>query len=148
ANALRRAVRLRESLAVPRVSDLGATFASTAGKIELETAGDVDEGKVVERLVQKAVLAVFNRHFQPTSFGELLEAFGRGLTWEVGETMPALDYERHARRSTGFGEAMSRLGADGDPARVAAAVEFVFGALHLNRNLNKDRGAVGPRYKA
>jgi magnesium chelatase subunit I len=147
-NALRRAVRLRERLAVPRVSDLGATFASTAGKIELETAGDGDEAKVVERLTQKALLTVFNRHFQAAAFGELLEAFGRGFTWEVGETMPAADYERHARRAPGFGDAMTRLGASGHPVRVAAAVEFVLEGLHLNRKLNKDRGARGPRYKA
>jgi magnesium chelatase subunit I len=147
-NALRRAVRLRERLAVPRVSDLGATFASTAGKIELETAGDGDEAKVVERLTQKALLTVFNRHFQAAAFGELLEAFGRGFTWEVGETMPAADYERHARRAPGFGDAMTRLGASGHPVRVAAAVEFVLEGLHLNRKLNKDRGARGPRYRA
>jgi magnesium chelatase subunit I len=147
-NALRRAVRLRESLAVPRVSDLGAALPSTAGKIELEAAGDGDEGKVVERLTQKAVLTVFNRHFQAAQFGELLEAFGRGLTWEVGEAMPAGDYDRQARRATGFGAAMTRLGAAGHPARVAAAVEFVLEGLHLNRKLNKDRGAGGPRYKA
>ena len=35
---------------------------------------------------------------------------------------------------------MSRLGAAGHPARVAAAVEFVLEGLHLNRKLNKDRG--------
>ena len=147
-NALRRAVRLREPLAVPRVSDLGATLASTAGKIELETAGEGDEGKVIERLAQKAVLTVFNRHFQAAQFGELLEAFGRGMTWDVGEAMPAADYERQASRAAGFGAAMSRLGAAGHPARVAAAVEFVLEGLHLNRKLNKDRGAGGPRYKA
>jgi magnesium chelatase subunit I len=147
-NALRRAMRLREPLAVPRVSDLGAIYASTAGKIELETAGDGDEGKVVERLAQKAVLSVFNRHFQAAQFGELLDAFGRGLTWEVGETMPAADYERQAGRAAGFSAAMARLGGAGHPARVAAAVEFVLEGLHLNRKLNKDRGAGGPRYRA
>jgi magnesium chelatase subunit I len=115
-NALRRAVRLREPLAVPRVSDLGATLASTAGKIELETAGEGDEAKVIERLAQKAVLTVFNRHFQAGQFGELLEAFGRGMTWDVGEAMPAADYERQATRGAGFGTAMSRLGASGHPA--------------------------------
>src|SRR5262245_36038212 len=147
-NALRRAVRLREGLAVPRVSDLGAVLASTAGKIELETAGDGDEGKIVERLAQKAVLTVFNRHFQATAFSALLEAFGRGLTWEVGETMAAADYERQVARVAGFGAAMSHLGAADHPARAAAAIEFVLEGLHLNRKLNKDRGAGGPRYKA
>ena len=147
-NALRRAVRLREPLAVPRVSDLSATLASTVGKIELETAGDGDEVKVVERLAQKAVLAVFNRRFQTAAFEELLQAFGLGLTWEVGEAMPAVDYQRQVGRAAGFGAAMERLGAADHPARIAAAVEFVLEGLHLNRKLNKDRGAGGPRYKA
>ncbi|MGH2356514.1 MAG: sigma 54-interacting transcriptional regulator, partial [Candidatus Limnocylindria bacterium] len=38
--ALKRAVRLGESSAAPRISDLPAVVASTAGKIELETLGD------------------------------------------------------------------------------------------------------------
>jgi magnesium chelatase subunit I len=147
-NALRRAVRLREAVVVPRVSDLGATLASTAGKIELETAGDGDEGKVVERLTQKAVLTVFNRHFQVGAFGELLEAFGRGLSLEVGEGMAAAEYERQAAHAAGLGAAMAKLGAAGHPARVAAAVEFVLEGLHLNKKLNKDRGTGGgPRYR-
>ena len=62
--------------------------------------------------------------------------------------MLAADYERQAARVPGFGAAMSHLGAAGHPARVAAAIEFVLEGLHLNRKLNKDRGAAGPRYKA
>ncbi|HEX2483396.1 MAG TPA: magnesium chelatase, partial [Methylomirabilota bacterium] len=106
------------------------------------------EVKVVERLAQKAVLAVFNRRFQTAAFEELLQAFGLGLTWEVGEAMPAVDYQRQVGRAAGFGAAMERLGAADHPARIAAAVEFVLEGLHLNRKLNKDRGAGGPRYKA
>src|SRR5207244_7936552 len=49
AAALKRAVRLGEPVAAPRVSDLGAVVASTAGKIELETLGDETRGeKVIE----------------------------------------------------------------------------------------------------
>ena len=40
AAALKRAVRLGEATAAPRISDLPAVVASTAGKIELETLGD------------------------------------------------------------------------------------------------------------
>ena len=51
-SALKRAIRLDETLAVPRVSDLGALGASTTGKIELETLGDeTREDRVVEKLV-------------------------------------------------------------------------------------------------
>src|SRR5206468_1134220 len=45
ASALKRAIRLREEIAVPRVSDLGALAASTVGKIELESVGDGNEEK-------------------------------------------------------------------------------------------------------
>jgi magnesium chelatase subunit I len=148
ANALRRAVRLREPLAVPRVSDLPALVPSTAGKIELEAAGDVDEARLVERLTQKAVLGVFNRHFQAAAFADLLEAFGQGLVLQVGERMPAAEYERQLAEVRSLRAALVRVGAAGHPARVAAGLEFVLEGLHLNRKLNKDRGADGPRYRA
>jgi magnesium chelatase subunit I len=148
ANALRRAVRLREALAVPRISDLPATFASTAGKIELEVAGESDDAKILERLVQKAVLSVFNRHLQASAFAGLLESFGGGLTLDVGESMPAADYERQAARAGALRPVLAALGATGHPARVAAAMEFVLEGLHLNRKLNKDRAAGGLRYRS
>src|SRR5439155_1706829 len=62
ANAYKRALRLGEEEAVPRVSDLGALVASTTGKIELETLGDeTPEERVVDRLVTKATHIVFSR---------------------------------------------------------------------------------------
>src|SRR5437762_428993 len=42
-NAMRRAIRCDERQVSPRVSDLSAVLASTAGKIELETVGDTSE---------------------------------------------------------------------------------------------------------
>src|SRR4051812_48907582 len=60
-NALKRAIRLGEGRVVPRVSDMEAVIASTSGKIELEAVGDTSEEKILDRLVQRAVLSVFNR---------------------------------------------------------------------------------------
>src|SRR5215212_8203149 len=59
-NAIKRAIRLNERQAAPRVSDLPALISSTAGKIELEAVGDAREDRVIEKLMQGAVLAVFN----------------------------------------------------------------------------------------
>ena len=62
AAALKRAVRLGETDAAPRVSDLPALVASTAGKVELETLGDeVPEERVVDRLLARAIQNVFRR---------------------------------------------------------------------------------------
>ena len=53
------------------------------------------------------------------------------------------------REVPGLREAVERLGtfdvADGaqEPALVASAVEFLLEGLHLQRRLNKDRGADG-----
>ena len=62
-SALKRAIRLGEPVACPRVSDLDAMLASTSGKIELETVGEASEEKILGKLAQKAVLSVFNRAF-------------------------------------------------------------------------------------
>src|SRR5687768_8884231 len=59
ANAARRALKLGEKDVVPRISDLDALAASTAGKVEIETLDEGRDEQVVERLVKAAVLTVF-----------------------------------------------------------------------------------------
>ncbi|MGI9034143.1 MAG: sigma 54-interacting transcriptional regulator, partial [Acidimicrobiales bacterium] len=61
ANATRRALRLGETVVVPRVSDLDALPASTAGKVEIEMVDEGDDGAVLVRIVKSSVLGVFRR---------------------------------------------------------------------------------------
>jgi len=147
-NALRRSIRLREQPVVPRVSDLTALVASTAGKIELEAMGEPDESKVIDKLVQRAVLNVFNRRFQPAAFDELLGAFERGMTLEVADTMASVEYTRQVARVGGLSIALETLGARGHPARVASGLEFILEGLHLHRKLNKERTPGRLRYRS
>ncbi|HEY3060832.1 MAG TPA: magnesium chelatase [Chloroflexota bacterium] len=147
-SALRRAIRLRERQVAPRISDLVALTQSTGGKIELETVGDRDEEKVIEKLLQKAVLNVFNRHFALHEFDELLANFDNGLKIDVGDTLPSLDYVRQAAEVSGFTPAIKKLGGQGNPAQIASAIEIVLEGLHLNRKLNKDRSAARMRYRS
>src|SRR5437870_773200 len=63
ANALRRAIRLGEHDVVPRISDLPYVIPTISGKVEFETVEDGKEDQIIEKLVQGAVVAVFNRHF-------------------------------------------------------------------------------------
>ncbi|MGI9146317.1 MAG: magnesium chelatase [Chloroflexota bacterium] len=147
-SALRRAIRLREKQVAPRISDLIALAQSTGGKIELETVGDRDEEKVVEKLLQKAVLNVFNRHFAVHEFDELLTSFDNGLKIEVGDTLPSLEYMRQAAEVAGFAPAIKKLGGQGNPAQIASAIELVLEGLHLNRKVNKDRTAGRMRYRS
>jgi magnesium chelatase subunit I len=58
-----------------------------------------------------------------------------------------MEYVHQASRSEPMREAAAKLGAQGDPAVVASAVEFVLEGLHLSRKLNKDRQAGRIRYR-
>jgi magnesium chelatase subunit I len=147
ANALRRALRTGETDVSPRVCDLPALLASTSGKIELETVGDTREDRIVDRLIQGAVLNVFNRYFTVQEFDDLVHAFEDGLNVEVGDTMPSMEYMLQASSAVGLKAAVTRLGAPNNPASIASAVEFVLEGLHLNRKLNKDRMDHRTRYR-
>ncbi len=154
AAAIKRAVRLREPMAAPRISDLGAVLAATTGKVEVETVGeDTPEERIVERLVTKAVFATFNRRASLDRLSPVIEAFEDGLVIETGERVPSREYVRWMGEVPGLREAVERLGTfdvtDGaqEPALVASAVEFLLEGLHLQRRLNKDRGATGVTYR-
>jgi magnesium chelatase subunit I len=145
-NATRRAIRLGERQAAPRVADLAAVMASTTGKIELEGLGEVREDQIVDKLVSSAVVSVFNRHFSVREFDRLVLAFDNGLVVESSDMMPSLDYVHQLSHLDGVAEAVSKLGVGGNPAAVASAVEFILEGLHLNRRLNKDEGRGPARY--
>jgi magnesium chelatase subunit I len=148
AAALKRAVRLGEPAAAPRISDLPAVVASTAGKIELETLGDeTREDRVVEKLVARAVVNVFNRHFALSELVPLVERFEEeGLEAEVGELVPSDAHGELAAAVPELRAAIARLDAGESPAGIASAAEFVLEGLHLNRRLNKERRGGRTRY--
>jgi magnesium chelatase subunit I len=147
AAALKRAVRLGEPTAAPRISDLPSVVASTAGKIELETLGDeVREDRVVEKLVQRAVVNVFNRAFALSELAEVLDRFETGITAEVGEEVGSASHERLVSQVPELGRVVGRLDVGESPAALASGVEFVLEGLHLNRRLNKERRGGGVRY--
>src|SRR6267142_706084 len=129
-NALKRAIKLDEREVAPRVSDLGAIVASTSGKI-----------------VQKAVLNVFNRSFTGGELDAVVTAFQGGFGIDVADSMPSTEYVRQIAEVRALQPALKKLGA-GDAASTAAALEFVLEGLHLSRKLNKDSRAGRYRYRS
>ena len=143
ANAMRRALHTGEHEVVPRVSDLDALVASTAGKIEIETIDDGRESQVLERIVKASVLEVFRARVRPEKLAELVRAFDDGRVVHTGEDVPSSEYTDLLGSIDGLREALADLGVGETPAGVASAVEFVLEGLHLSKRLNKD--AVGTR---
>ena len=89
-NATRRAIRLGERQAAPRVSDLAARprFDHRQDR-DREDWAKSSEDQVVDKLIQGAVAAVFNRYFSVREFDRLVLAFDNGLTVEASEMMPS-----------------------------------------------------------
>ncbi len=146
-NACRRALRLKERQAAPRISDLEAIMASTCGKIELDTVGDIKEDRVVQKLINGAIASVFNEYFEQREFEQLLAGFERGLNVQIGDDMPSMEYVNQLSKVGGLSKAIDRLNGRGNPASIASSVEFILEGLHLNRRLNKDEVAGKTRYR-
>ncbi|MGH9302743.1 MAG: sigma 54-interacting transcriptional regulator, partial [Acidimicrobiales bacterium] len=85
ANAARRALRSKEPVAVPRISDLESLVASTAGKVEIETIDEGRDAQIIERLVKAAVLGVFRQRCRIETFAEAVSAFDEGDVIHSGD---------------------------------------------------------------
>jgi magnesium chelatase subunit I len=139
ANAMRRSIRLGETDVVPRISDLPFVIPTITGKVEFETVEDGKEDQIIEKLIQGAVVAVFNRYFNVVDLEEVVTKFKAGGTAEVSDTLPSKQYVDLMNSIEGLAKAVSALDPGENPAVVASATEFVLEGLHLNKRLNKDR---------
>ena len=139
ANATRRAIRLGEKVAVPRISDLGFVMPSLQGKVELETVEEGKDEQILERLVQGATVAVFNRMVGDADMDTVIESFRSGRSVETGEAKGAPEYQRLLKDVDGLAEVVGEITGDERPQVQASAIEFVLEGLHLNKRLNKDR---------
>lgn len=149
ANAVRRALRAGETAVAPRVSDLDALVASTAGKIEIESVEDGREGAVFEQIVRGAVLQVYKRRVTGDKTKEIVAAFEAGAVANTGEDVSSQDLLEFAKQVPELRTLAVKLG-DGDesPAVVASAVEFVLEGLHLAKRLNKDASGGRSVYRS
>jgi len=146
-SASRRALRLKERYVAPRMSDLPAIIASTAGKIELDAVGDVKEERVIQKLINAAILSVFGEYFENRDFEQLVAGFERGLSVQVGDDMPSMEYVNQLSKVGGLSKAIDKLNGRGNPASIASSIEFILEGLHLNRRLNKDEVRGKIRYR-
>ncbi len=139
ANAMRRAITLGEKLAVPRISDLPYIVASTTGKVEMEGFEEKNEEKIIEDLIKRAVLVVFNRRFAFEQIDPIARQFTGGFNVETSDTMAAKSYLRYEKDIPGMADAVKKLTDAEAPEQIAAAVEFLLEGAHLNKRLNKTR---------
>ncbi|HTT77274.1 MAG TPA: sigma 54-interacting transcriptional regulator [Candidatus Binataceae bacterium] len=140
ANAEKRTIRTGENEIVPRISDLHSLYASTAGKLELEYAGeDKKDDDLIERLINRSVLKVFDRYLKLEDLKPVITYFEDGWGVEVSDAAPSSDYLDALREVPGLREVVEQLGVFESPGLMATASELIFEGLHLHQKLNKDR---------
>jgi magnesium chelatase subunit I len=150
ASAARRALRLGETEAVPRISDLEALAASTSGKVEIETIDEGRDGQVIERLIQQAVLTVFKATVPSDRLRDAVADFDAetGRVVHTGDDIPAAEFVEALGQLPALESVVLSLAGEESPAAVASATEFVLEGLHLAKRLNKDAAGTRATYRA
>jgi magnesium chelatase subunit I len=147
AAAVRRAARLGEPEAVPRVSDLPAVLASSEGRVEFDTVEEGREDEILTRALRTAELEVFRRRLSGYDFGPLLDRFGDGFTAVTSDMTPASELLGQFGELPGLSKLLERLGVvEESPGVAASALEFALEGLYLSRRLNKDAADDTARY--
>jgi magnesium chelatase subunit I len=149
ANAVRRSLRSGERIVVPRVCDLDALVASTAGKIEIESLEEGRDGTIIENLLKAAVLNIYKARISPAEVKDIVGAFEGGLVVHTGEDVSSADLGKLLTQVPSIKATVVGL-TDGDesPAAVASAVEFILEGLHLSKRLNKDVAGAKATYRS
>lgn len=149
ANAIRRGLLAGENVVAPRVCDLDALVASTAGKIEIESVDEGREGAVFEQIVRGAVLQVFKRRVSGDKTKQVLAAFDSGAVANTGEDVTSAELVKFAADVPELRAlATSLVAGDESPAAIASAVEFLLEGLHLAKRLNKDASGGRAVYRS
>ncbi len=139
ASARRRAIKLGEKPAVPRISDLGHLPASSLGKLELDLMGShqMSEKQVLESIVADAIRIVFSEYVEEHGLGEIAEIFSKGMKIEVGDMLPSGHYADRLRRVPKAWEKAFEVNAgESEPIR-ASCVEFVLAGLYATDRISR-----------
>ncbi len=148
ANAVRRALRLHEPEAVPRVSDLAAIVTSSQGKIEIEALEEGREERVLQGLVSAAALSVFRRRVPTEQLGPVVAAFDESRVVHAGDDLPASAYAELLSQLPELEPPVLALAEKSEsPAVLASATEFVLEGLHLTKRLNKEAAGGKATYR-
>ena len=141
ASAQRRAAVLKESPAVPRISDLGHLYASSLGKIEIDmmSSHQMTEQQVLDAVMAEAIGAVFGEYIEEHGLGEIAEIFGKGVKIEVGDMLPSSHYAALLQRVPPVWDKAFEVNSSDSDAVRASCVEFVLAGLHASDRISRSQ---------
>ncbi len=130
-----------------RVSDFVALVGSSRGKIELNMTEETgEEDKLLSRIVEEAVKSIFDQHFDPKHYRNIVEYFESGNTLEVGDRLPAAEVLKRIDAVREFRKQVAKSASELDPEIAAtplrpqleaSVAEFILDGLYCHNRLNK-----------
>ena len=140
-NAERRALKSRDSEAVPRILDLYAALPSITGKLELEYEGELKGGDAVAReLIRSAVGKVFTSYFDGVNMRQVVQWFELGGSLRLDEDLPAQEMIQELSKIQDLLHFTGKLGLgenESDALR-ASAGEFVLEGLYAHKRISRN----------
>jgi magnesium chelatase subunit I len=140
-NAERRALKTRETSAVPRILDLYAALPSITGKLELEYEGELKGGDAVAReIIRSAVGKIFSAYFDGVNLRQVVQWFELGGSLRLDEDMSAERMVEELGRIQDLLQYTKKLGlgaSEGDAMR-ASAGEFILEGLYAHKRISRN----------
>jgi magnesium chelatase subunit I len=139
ASARHRGVRLGESPAVPRISDLGHLPTSSLGKLELDlmASHQMGERQVLEAIIADAIRTVFEEYVEAHGLEEIADIFSKGVKIEVGDMLPSAEYAKRLKRVPKAWDKAFEVNAGDSDAIRASCVEFVLAGLYASDRISR-----------
>ncbi|MEZ6127841.1 MAG: magnesium chelatase [Planctomycetaceae bacterium] len=139
ASARRRGAVLKESPAVPRISDLGHLYSSSLGKLEVDlmSSHQMSERQVLDSVLAEAIKNVFEEYVEMHGLEEISQIFAKGVKIEVGDMLPSQHYETLLKRVPPIWDKAFELNASESAAVRASCVEFVLAGLHATDRISR-----------
>ena len=151
-NAERRALRAKDVVAVPRITDIYSALPSITGKLELEYEGELKGGDTVAReLIRTAVGKIYNEYFEGVNVSQIVQWFDLGGSLKLDETVDSAGMVQQLAGIQGLMEKTKALGlSSNEPDAIrAAAAEFILEGLYAHRRIsrNEERGFAAEEKK-
>ena len=144
-NAERRAIRNREAVVAPRVSDVYAAMPAITGKLELEYEGEMrGADNVVRELIRTAVAKTFDRYFANANLQQVVQWFDLGGEIKLSDTAGTPDVFEGLKNIQGLFDKLAPLGVGPkDPKEVqVSGAEFVLEGLYAHKRIGRSEERV------
>ena len=144
-NAERRALRAKETMAVPRVLDIYSALPAITGKLELEYEGELKGGDAVAReLIRTAVGKVYSKYYEGVNVSQIIQWFDIGGALKLDENATSEEMVKQLGGIQGLMEKTRALGltANEPDAVRASAAEFVLEGLYAHRRISRNEERV------